>query len=919
MKRRFAWIVLLATSAPVQLQAQEIRIGTETLTTYPYSDPDPVPNPGSLYPYFRFDGFTTVSEQKEWTVVTLENDHLRLRILPQIGGKIWSVVDKATGREMFYDNDVVKFRDIAMRGPWTSGGLEFNYGIIGHAPTCSSPVDYKTETKPDGSVSCYIGALDLLTRTHWTVEINLPKDKGWFTTRSFWHNRTGDFAPYYTWVNTGVTATDDLQLIYPATYAIGHDGRTEPWPVDTVHHRNLSRWKELDFGADKSYHMAGSRKPFFSAYWADGDFGMMHYAMRDEKLGRKFFSWALSDQGGIWKELLTDHRPQYVEFQSGRLFNQNISSSVRTPYKQFLFSPFGTDVWNEYWFPYSGTGGVEDASLLGVVNLERKEGEVTLKFSPVQNVSGDLVFLDGDGKVLRKEPVDWKISRPVRETYSLKGTLARVTLAGKEIWTSESRELSRPWNAPSGFDWDSAYGNFVQGEYAAGLRNYRDAEAWADKALACDGNYIPALVLKASMRLRARDDQAASDYAERALSVDQYDPKANYCAGMAMERLGKKHEAMDRFEIAALTTELRSAACTRLAALYFRGKDYDQALSYARKSMINNVLNMTGLKLEYLSLSALGQETSAVLRTIRELDPLDHFPDYDAENHSEMPEQEILEAMVFYHGLGLDGKAAGLAGGSDHFLIRLWKAFLTKDVPAVREIASSSPLDFVFPFRAESAEPLQWALDNGGGWEYSYLLSLLQGSLGNDKVAADLVAGVEGVDSAPFYAWRARCRKEDAAREADLLKAVELAPDQWRYCQRLTQFYRSRREYAKALAVVAPFYAKHKEVFQIGSLYVQTLADNGKWAEADKVLSRTCILPFEGQADGHALYRRIKLARARQSMVGGRWNEALKFVREAKEWPHNLGAGKPFEVDTSEEDTLEADIRARRTPRGPKQ
>jgi hypothetical protein len=25
-------------------------------------------------------------------------------------------------------NNVVKFRDIAMRGPWTSGGIEFNFG-----------------------------------------------------------------------------------------------------------------------------------------------------------------------------------------------------------------------------------------------------------------------------------------------------------------------------------------------------------------------------------------------------------------------------------------------------------------------------------------------------------------------------------------------------------------------------------------------------------------------------------------------------------------------------------------------------------------------------------------------------------------------------------------------------------------------
>ena len=57
-----------------------------------------------------------------------------MTVLPEIGGKIWSAVEKSTGRSFIYDNHVVKFRDIAMRGPWTSGGIEPNYGIIGHTP-----------------------------------------------------------------------------------------------------------------------------------------------------------------------------------------------------------------------------------------------------------------------------------------------------------------------------------------------------------------------------------------------------------------------------------------------------------------------------------------------------------------------------------------------------------------------------------------------------------------------------------------------------------------------------------------------------------------------------------------------------------------------------------------------------------------
>ncbi|MBI5010702.1 MAG: DUF5107 domain-containing protein, partial [Bacteroidia bacterium] len=106
----------------------------QTYTTYPYSDPSPVPLLTSLYPYFRYDGFTDKPVQKEWKVVELENDYIKVLIFPEVGGKIWTAIEKSTGQPFIYYNHAVKFRDIAMRGPYTSGGLELNYGIIGHTP-----------------------------------------------------------------------------------------------------------------------------------------------------------------------------------------------------------------------------------------------------------------------------------------------------------------------------------------------------------------------------------------------------------------------------------------------------------------------------------------------------------------------------------------------------------------------------------------------------------------------------------------------------------------------------------------------------------------------------------------------------------------------------------------------------------------
>ena len=149
-----------------------IQESSKALTTYPFSDPDPIPNPQrSNYPYFRYGGFTLESIKQDWKVVTLENNYIKVFILPEVGGKIWGAIEKSTGREFIYYNSVVKFRDIAMRGPWTSGGIEFNFGLIGHVPTTSNPVDYITKENDDGSVSCIVGANELMTRARWEVEI----------------------------------------------------------------------------------------------------------------------------------------------------------------------------------------------------------------------------------------------------------------------------------------------------------------------------------------------------------------------------------------------------------------------------------------------------------------------------------------------------------------------------------------------------------------------------------------------------------------------------------------------------------------------------------------------------------------------------------------------------------------------------
>jgi hypothetical protein len=155
-----AFIAVFTCSAIAQNKNASVREDVLRLTTYPFGDPNPVAQPeNKMYPYFSFDKYTAKGETKEWQAVILENDYIQVTVVPSIGGKVWGAVEKTTGKPFLYFNHAAKFRQIAMRGPWSSGGLEANFGIIGHAPTTVTPVDYCIRQNSDNSVSCFIDSL----------------------------------------------------------------------------------------------------------------------------------------------------------------------------------------------------------------------------------------------------------------------------------------------------------------------------------------------------------------------------------------------------------------------------------------------------------------------------------------------------------------------------------------------------------------------------------------------------------------------------------------------------------------------------------------------------------------------------------------------------------------------------------------
>ncbi len=902
---------------PLLAFGQTVTVKDTVYTTYPFSDPDPVPHDSHIYPYYKFEKFSHQSVQQTWKTVILENDYLRVRILPGCGGKIWSIYDKKQGKELFYDNDAIKFRDISLRGPWTSGGIEFNFGVIGHAPSCSFPVDYCTATKEDGSVSCWIGVLDLLTRTRWTVEINLPKDKTWVTTKTFWHNASGDFQPYYTWINTGVKATPDTRILYPAAYAIGHDGKTFSFPIEEGTGRDLSWLNQQGYGMDKSYHAGGSGKGWFASWWKDEDFGMMHWALRDDKVGRKYFSWAQSDAGDIWRELLTDNKPQYIELQSGRLFNQNLIDSYKTPYKQFLFTPYGTDDYLEYWFPFAGIGAAQEANLRAVSSVETSAGNACVSIYPLKNLSGRLELCGAEG-VLAAENVSLQTAVAWSKNFPGAAQVEKVTLDGQEVWNKDEKKLARPDVINGQFDENSLPGNVTIAQYYIGMRYY-DKAAWhVKKALEMDPANVAALDLSAMIALHAADWQKAWDETSKALAVDTYDPQANYLRGQAAVQLGRWNDAFDSFEIAAITPELRGAACTRLSALYLQKGEKELAAGYADKALVCNSNNLSALVLKYLATS-----DEACLAKIESLDPLCHFPAFlrytegklgaealAASIQEELRWQEYMETALFLNSLGERQKAAAILAAcpEQNILTAVWTAWLNDDASALAN-AFAQPMEQVFAFRTESIEPLEWAWKQTSDWKAAYLLSALYNHLGRKAEAQELVKSLTDINYAPFYAYRSSL----AYSEADLLQAVKLDPSQWRYVRSIAFGRMNEGRHKDAAAILASYYAKHKDNFYIGEVYAKALIACQEWKKAEKVMTDIRILPYEGQAASHVMYRDIKLHLAAAAADAGNNKLALQKVAESRLWPHNLGVGKPYDdlIDNKAEDWIEAVVLAR--------
>ena len=821
--------------------------------TYPFSDPNPVPATDTTrFPYFFFDGTSATSVPKKWKAVILENDKIKVTILPEIGGKIWGAEDKATGEAFIYYNHAVKFRNIAQRGPWCSGGIEFNFGIIGHAPSTSTPVSYLCRTNADGSVSYFCSDTELICRTTWQVEVNLPADADHFLTRTIWFNGSNFTSPYYQWMNAAYSVRGDPEFFFPGSAYIGHSGDSHPWPVDADGH-TLSRVSGNAFGGAKSYHVLNGDNSVYGIWWPDKKFGSIHTNPITHKYGRKVWLWALSRDGGIWEDLLTDSDGQYTELQSGRCFNQ-AGGALDTPFKHPPFAPGATDLFEERW------GVVRDRS-----TLERTLNATNHVTRP-QTMPADFDWNTAYGHFLKGGEL-------LRQRLDIEGE--------KELAACLAAE---PHFVP-------ALGALASLAVRRGL--YADAHAYAQRALAVntydpEANYADGQAFFAEGNLRA---------AKERLGIAAFSPlfRASAFVLVAKAEMREGHwetaEKMADHALGANGLNL-DAWLARIVALRKRGNTGEAQM--AARDILESVPLFHAARYE-LNLHESEHAEEPFERYVR----------------GEFPFQTYLDLGTWYEEAGLDGDAERffrLAAVNPVGGLRL--AFLlnrrerTAEAKAALDDVASKPIAFALPFRRETLPALAWAAETRPEWKFKYYAAVgLAANARNGEADRLLAACGETPDDEIFYLYRAsRETGEKALRD---LRNAAKRQNSWRTGHALYRHFAGKQEWEQALAEVEPYAVRFPDANPIKLAYGNALARSGRYQKAIAFLEKVNILPSEGGDNATAAWVYAWRGIALEALENGDRDGAKKAVAQALSFPENLGRGKPYDQPKATDGLLE--------------
>jgi tetratricopeptide (TPR) repeat protein len=709
--------------------------GTLTLPTYQEGGPDPNPPFDTYatiqfsYPYTLRKNLTGQKEEHTWRAVFLENEYLKCSILPDIGGHVYTCIDKINGQPMFYANPSIKKAQIGYRGAWAAFGIEFNFPVS-HNWVSMSPVDFAYATHADGSASVSVGNIDRVYGMQWGVELILRPGSTLLEERVTLYNRSDVRHRYYWWNNAAVQVWDDSHIEYPMRFAASH-GFTEVrrWPVGPEG-TDLSVIRNQQSGP-VSYFVHGSREPFMGIWNPKTQAGTVHYAEYSELPAKKIWSWGADADGLGWRKALSDNNSAYVEVQAGLFRNQETYA---------FLDPGQTIRFSEYWMPARETGGISRANKVGVISLQARGSDVSAVLNANERLPGARIQLLQDERLLWSETTDLAPEKKWFHSVSLTDPAAKVTFElkdragklllrhtdGKYDWDPESTIDVGPqqvFDVPaaenrSGDDWlKLGTDQERNGKVVLALETYKSAITKYPRSLALQ---VAAGRLAASLQRFAE----AANLLQAAQKRDTSDAEIAYYLGIAEDGLGHAREAQAAYEIAYRQAAFRARAAARIAEMRAQHGDLHAAQTFLQYGVEAAPLDIrTREQLEAVT-RAVGETARAdeLAHVDLTIDPMSDFlkeetgaPDLP---HLAADPYRVLRVAAEYMSLGLyqralsvldrvypetpqDQSEPGSVLPQNHPLVHYYTAYckskLGQDAQSDLRTATSLSSSFVFP------------------------------------------------------------------------------------------------------------------------------------------------------------------------------------------------------------------------------
>ncbi|MDE6381109.1 MAG: DUF5107 domain-containing protein, partial [Muribaculaceae bacterium] len=566
---------------------------------------------GSVYPYPVIESISDVKTDHEWNAVFLENEYIKVMVLPELGGRIQMAYDKIKRRHFVYYNHVIKPALVGLAGPWISGGIEFNWPQH-HRPSTYMPVDCRIVENTDGSVTVWVGETERMTHQKGMAGFTLRPGCARLEIEGILYNPTDLPQTFLWWANPAVAVNEHYRSVFPPDInAVFDHGKraVSSFPIATGTYYKMDYSAGVDIANYKnifvptSYMAVNSGYDFEGGYECDSEAGMLHVANHNVSPGKKQWTWGNGDFGRAWDRNLTDDDGPYIELMAGVYTENQPDFSWLMPFEEKEFT--------QYFLPYRELGMVKNACRDLLLNFEvTSPGKLAkLKLFATVKDTFHIVVSDLSGNVLFEESVElspenvYSVGIPMsgRELEDLSVSV-RWGRCGHLSWKAEPDEIRPVPDAAeaalSPSEIKSCEQLFLTGLH---LEQYRHASFspvdYYEEALRRDPDDYRCNNALGLWYLRRCRFEMAGKYLEKAVKVlmrrnpNPYDGEPVYNLGVALKYQGRFDEAYSRFYKSTWNGAWQDAgylACARISAMQGR---YDDALYETERCLCRNYHN----------------------------------------------------------------------------------------------------------------------------------------------------------------------------------------------------------------------------------------------------------------------------------------------------------------------------------------